>query len=321
MIKDLLKKASQPFIVGVAGDSGSGKTMFAAGIRHLLGEKLVKMMEMDGYHKESRRERAVSGKLPLNPQANHLDRLVEHLKLLKEGQAIDLPVYNHTTGEFDHPLAFSPSPIIIVEGLHALYPEFLPYLDLTVFVDPCRDIKWQWKSKRDKEIRRHEGIRLEQEMLVREAAYKRWIDFQKTEADIVIKIFPSTLKQFARYQLIEELPEHTYKVELMVRPSENDLPNLFIPLNIGSAFNIKQAPFLLSAVPSLYWGRKVINFHLDGIFSHETLNSLEKQITDQTGISTVSTSQEYLQRNNSTRFAQLLIVWRFLSELKNKLDS
>lgn len=313
-----MKNAGQPFFVGVAGDSGSGKTVFAAGIRTLLGEKLVKMMEMDGYHKETRTKRAVSGKLPLDPAANHLDRLVSDLSLLKKGQPIELPVYNHQTGEFDKPVAFSPSPVIVLEGLHALYPEILPFLDLTIYVDPCREIKWQWKFKRDKEIRGHEGVRLEQEMLVREAAYKRWIDFQKTDADIVIKIFPSILKQFARYQLVDELPEYTYKVEMMVRPPESLLPNLLMPLNIGDAFNISSPPFLLSSVPSLYWGRKVVNFHLDGIFSHDTLSSLEKQISDQTGISTYNDGEEYLLRNNSTRFAQLLIVWRLLSELKNK---
>ena len=74
-----------PIIIGIAGDSGSGKTTYSNGIRRMLGTDLVKTITMDGYHKENRQRRLISGKLPLDPQANRLDLFKQHLKLLKRG--------------------------------------------------------------------------------------------------------------------------------------------------------------------------------------------------------------------------------------------
>ncbi len=137
-----LSHLKQPIIIGIAGDSGSGKTRFSKGIRQLLGPERVFTIEMDGYHKENREERKKSGRLPLDPAMNHLDLVLTHLQQLKEGKSIQLPIYNHDSGNFDPPISFSPTPIIILEGLFALYPEFLPYLDFTIYVDPSRDVKW-----------------------------------------------------------------------------------------------------------------------------------------------------------------------------------
>ncbi|OGG05752.1 phosphoribulokinase [Candidatus Gottesmanbacteria bacterium RIFCSPLOWO2_01_FULL_40_10] len=319
--ENLLNRIKQPFIVGIAGDSGSGKTVFSGGIKSILGKDLVKTIEMDGYHRENRKQREISGILPLDPTANYLDKLKDDLEKVKRGEKIEMPVYNHKTGNFDSPVSFTPPPIVILEGLHALYPEFIQYLDLSIYVDPSRDVKWQWKFKRDREIRGHNSSRLQEEMLEREAAYKRWIDFQKINADIVIKVSSSTLKKYARYQPTVTLPADCYKVELMMRPPDNPLPKLHTDFNIGDVFNIKKPPFLIAAVPSLYWGRKIINIHLDGIFSHETLRALEKNIMEYTSLPLSEVLPEYVLTNeiSASRFAELLIAWRFLSELSVKV--
>jgi len=116
-IRDRLKQLNSPIIVGVSGDSGSGKTTFSNGIRRLIGNDLVATICTDGYHKEDREQRQQSGRLPLDPDANHLDLLQQHLADLKQGKSIHVPIYNHATGKFDPPEPFLPTPIIIVEGL------------------------------------------------------------------------------------------------------------------------------------------------------------------------------------------------------------
>lgn len=325
-IRSQLTKLKTPIIIGIAGDSGSGKTTYSNGIRRLLGTDFVKTITMDGYHKENRKKRAISGRLPLDPEANRLEFLQEHLGELKQGRPVEVPIYNHKTGDFDKPIHFKPSPIIIVEGLHALYPQYLPLLDFTIYVDPTREIKWEWKYKRDMEKRGHETEKLTKEMLEREAAYKKWIDFQKTNADIVIKIGKSQIKDFAKYESISKLPACCYKVELIMEPAEMKLPTIPLPFDLSSLLDINQPPFLLAAVPSLYWGKRAMVVHLDGVLSEKTVEALEKHIASLTGMSVekmlktqdMSSLPEH-EQVTAVCFAQLLIAWRFLELINHRL--
>jgi len=316
-LQDGLKKLRAPIIIGISGDSGSGKTRFSKGIRQLLGQEYVYTIEMDGYHRENREERKKSGRLPLDPAMNRLDLLLEHLQSLKRGETIDVPIYNHETGTFDSPKPFTPTPIIIVEGLFALYPEFLPYMDFTIYVDPSRDVKWQWKKARDTTDRGHDAKSLEEEMLKREAAYKRWIDFQKTNATIVIKIFQSQIRHLARYEFTGTLHPDCYKYELLVEPSKNPLPSLFLPFDLAMITNIQTPPFMLASVPGKYWGRDTLTIHIDGELAPDVVAALAKHIEERTGKSQEMGS--HLDPISTTRFTQLLIAWRFLELVHQKI--
>jgi phosphoribulokinase len=319
----MLTEIKKSIIIGIAGDSGSGKTTFSNGIRKLLGDDIVKTITMDGYHKENRTERQESGHLPLDPEANNLDLLFQHLTELKEGNSVNVPIYNHATGLFDPPVLVTPSPIIILEGLHALYPQFLPLLDFRIYVDPTRDVKWQWKYERDVKLRKHEVKPLLDEMLKREAAYKRWVDFQKTNADIVIKILSSKIRDFARYEMTAFFPEKSYKVELIVGSPPHPLPTIPLPFDLASIMHADEPPFLLAAVPSSYWGRKVMVVHIDGMLPNLALTALENHIVEFTGIPVDKalpdkfSSIYQLHEMPATQFSQLLIAWRFLEQLNH----
>ena len=99
-LKERLASSSETFIIGVAGDSGAGKTTFAKGILSVLGTDLVSHFSTDDYHLEDREQRTKSGILPLDPEVNRLDLYAEHLAKLKAGKSIMKPVYNHRTGRF-----------------------------------------------------------------------------------------------------------------------------------------------------------------------------------------------------------------------------
>jgi phosphoribulokinase len=316
----LLQRKS-PIIIGVAGDSGSGKTTYSSGIRRLIGEDIVDTIAMDGYHKEDRNQRKMSGRLPLDPEANYLGLLREQLIQLKQGNSVNVPIYNHATGGFDAPLPFSPKPIVIIEGLHALYPEFQDLVDFGIYVDPDHDIKWQWKFERDVKRRGHRAETLVEEMMKREAAYKRWLDFQKTNADVVIKISNSHLKDFSRHEFTGKLPDIYYKVELIVVPAVPPLPTLPLPFDLAAMLNADQLPFMLAAVPCTYWGRNVMILHIDGALSQSTIHKLEEYIVNFTGIpieqAVIKKEQTHV---SATEFVQLLIAWRFLEQVNNLLS-
>lgn len=323
--KEKLINLTSPVIIAIAGDSGSGKTTYSNGIRRMFGTDIVKTITMDGYHKENRSERLKNGKLPLDPSINNLDLLLEHLGKMKKGLKVEIPIYNHKTGDFEEPIKFSPSPVVIVEGLHALYPEFLPFLDFTIYVDPSREVKWRWKYDRDINKRGHLDDELVREMLKRETAYKRWIDFQKTNANIIIKILPSEIKNLARYESIFKIPDFCYKVTLIMDPQKTNVPHLELPFDLSAMLGINEPPFMLAAVPSMYWGKKMTVVHLDGIISQRTVRSLEDYIVSQTGIPVERMLQQPKPNLKSheeltaVQFAQLLIAWRFLEVVNQKL--
>lgn len=319
-LRDRLKQLRSPIIVGVSGDSGSGKTTFSNGIRRLLGSDIVSTICTDGYHKEDREQRQKSGRLPLDPEMNHLDLLEQHLAGLKQGEAIDVPIYNHATGKFDPPEPFPPTPIVVVEGLHVLYPQFLPYLDFSLYVAPSREVKWQWKWDRDVKKRGHKAEELEREMLQREAAFVRWIDAQKIDANVVIQVGHSELEKFLPSQFSGTQSTNGYKVSLILEPTEKTLPSLSIPFDLASMLELNQPSFLLAAVPFRYWGRTAIAIHIDGDLSSRTLQELESYIVRCTGIPLQEAMpQEQYEKVSSINFAQLIIAWRFLEQINHKL--
>jgi phosphoribulokinase len=56
----------------------------------------------------------------LDPSANDFDLMYEHVRAIKEGRAVDKPVYNHVTGRLDPPERIAPPKILVLEGLHPM---------------------------------------------------------------------------------------------------------------------------------------------------------------------------------------------------------
>ncbi|MCC5858002.1 MAG: phosphoribulokinase [Ectothiorhodospiraceae bacterium] len=316
-LREQLRGARRPILLGVAGDSGSGKTTYTHGIRRLLGNDMVTTIALDGYHKEDRAQRRRSGRVPLDPEANHLDLVLEHLGSLRAGQPVEIPIYNHQTGCFDAPQIVRPAPVVVVEGLHALYSQFLPLLDYSLYVDSDQDVKWRWKFERDVHLRGHDPDELETEIERRENAYKRWIDFQKVDADVVIKIHESHLSALAHQQYEGALPDNCYHMEIIVNPSELPLPPLNLPVNLNGLTTLEAQPFMLASVPSHYWGRKVNVIHVDGIMPLEAMQLLEENIMALTGITTELEARVMTDhaQNSTMRFTQSLVAWPFLGRI------
>jgi phosphoribulokinase len=307
---ELLERLDTNFIIGVAGDSGSGKTTFTEGIRRILGDELVSSFSMDDYHTEDREMRKKTGNLPLHPECNNLSLLAHHLAELKRGNPIVKPIYDHKTGAFAPEEVFKPTRIIIIEGLHAFYtPELRTGIDFSIFVDPEREVKWRWKMKRDVEKRGHAKEDVEAEMRMREPLFKKYIDHQKIYAEVVIKIKSSTIDRAKEVaiELIQEVP----KIPLKGIDLHFDLSNLM---------RASERDFRLEFRNDFYYGKPVARMILDGHIRHEAVRGLESTIKDYTGLHEHTLLDSRTEYTGITELVQLLICWRFLEKMDYLLE-
>jgi uridine kinase len=140
-------------IIGICGGTGSGKTTLARKIIESVGRENVILVEQDSYYRNL-------ADMPLDErrQANfdHLDAfdngmLVGHLKRLKQGQSIEMPIYDYKkhvrSKEFEH---LEPKPVVILEGILIFAePRILELLEVRVFVDTPDDLRFIRRMQRD----------------------------------------------------------------------------------------------------------------------------------------------------------------------------
>lgn len=179
-------------MVGICGDSGAGKSTYAAELRKLLGDERVTVISLDDYHSLDRRERDQVGVTALHPyKANNLGLLVDHAWALRNGIPVVKPVYDHSTGTFGEPEKIVPKDIVILEGLHTLYLERLrSTLDLSIYFDTDPSLRVEWKVRRDAGVRGYTPDAVLQEIERRRPDITRYIEPQKAFADIVVHYLP-----------------------------------------------------------------------------------------------------------------------------------
>jgi uridine kinase len=142
-----------PLTIGVAGGTGSGKTTVANVILDRVGKQQISYLPHDAYYRDF-------GNLPPDQKAamnfDHPDSLetelmIEHIKQLKSGSAVEIPVYDFSTNSrTDRTIRVEPHPVIIVEGI-LLYTdkELRDLLDIKIFVDTDPDIRFIRRLQRD----------------------------------------------------------------------------------------------------------------------------------------------------------------------------
>lgn len=181
------KAAARPLMLGVVGDSGCGKSTLVRGLHQLFGKGRVTEICLDDYHRYDRAERAERQLTALNPAANNLELMVEHLAALRRGQRILKPVYDHATGRFSSPEAVVPRPVIIVHGLFTLFnPQLADLFDLKIYLDPEEKLRLEWKIARDIQKRGYTLEEVLQQLEERRPDAAAYIQPQCAAADLVI---------------------------------------------------------------------------------------------------------------------------------------
>ena len=182
---------SRPIILGIVGDSAAGKTTLTKGIAQVLGPENVTVICTDDYHKYDRKQRAEIGITAVHPDCNHLDIMQQHLSLLRRGQPILKPIYNHKTGCFDPPEYIKPSKFVIIEGLLGYSTRAArDCYDVKVYLAPPESLRAQWKIKRDTQKRGYSSEQVLEQLRKREPDSEAYIRPQRQWSDIVISFYP-----------------------------------------------------------------------------------------------------------------------------------
>jgi phosphoribulokinase len=305
--KDTIAASPYIFTIGVAGDSGSGKTTFTQGIRDIFGSDLVSTITLDDDHRLDREGRNREGLTALNPAANRIGLLEQHLIMLRRGVPIEKPVYNHTTGVFDPPVIFCPKKILILEGLHTLFtPTLRRYLDFTLFVDPDREVKYDWKLRRDIAKRGYSEEAVQKEIAEREPEYERYIAPQREYADAVIGI------RYSEYGKGLGKDRNVYCVTLSQHRMKHTIENIDLSLDLYSILSLSERNFALKFHTSDHeGGERLGELIIDGELSAHVVNKLERSIEEQTRVRPISIFR-HRQYVTAGDLARLILCWRII---------
>ncbi len=272
-------------IIGVAGDSGCGKSTFLRRLTDLFGEEFMTVICLDDYHSLDRKGRKAAGVTALNPKANNFDLMYEQIKALKNGQAIDKPIYNHETGEIDPPERIEPNKVIVIEGLHPLFDERVRSLvDFGVYLDISDEVKISWKIQRDMAERGHTYDDVLASINARKPDFSAYIEPQREHADVVIQILPT--------QLIEDKENKLLRVRLVQKEGVEGFEPAYL-FDEGSTIDWRPCGRKLTCSypgiklyygPDNYYGNEVSVLEVDGQFEN-----LEEMIYIESHLSKIGT--------------------------------
>lgn len=177
-------------VIGIAGGTGSGKTTL---MKNLIGHfgGMVTVLSHDNYYKRHD-ELPLEQRSQLNydePDALETDLMAHHLNLLRQGQAIDCPVYDFTNhNRSNETVRIAPNPVIIVEGILIFENQPLRELmDIRIFVDTDADVRLCRRIKRDvtKRGRTLESVLLQYQQTVK-PMHEKYVEPSKRFAHIVV---------------------------------------------------------------------------------------------------------------------------------------
>ena len=142
----------KPYIIGIAGGSGSGKSTFAGRLKTAFPDH-VSLISCDNYYLPHDdlplQERAL-----LNydaPEALEFPLMVRHLEQLKNGKSVLCPVYDFTQHtRSDRVTEIQSRPIILIDGILIFHdPSLRACMDLKIYVETDADERILRRARRD----------------------------------------------------------------------------------------------------------------------------------------------------------------------------
>lgn len=178
-------------IIGIAGGTGSGKSTLTARLREHFGEHEVSVINHDSYYKRHD-ELPYEERCKLNydhPDSFDTELLIEHLRALRRGETVQVPVYNYSIhNRSDKTVNVSPAPVIIVEGILIFdSAELCSMMDLKVFVDTDADVRILRRIVRDVKYRgRTLDSVVKQYLTTVKPMHEQFVEPSKRKADLIV---------------------------------------------------------------------------------------------------------------------------------------
>jgi uridine kinase len=185
-------KRSKPYILGVSGGSGSGKTYFAKAIHKLLGPEVSEIVYQDNfYFDHSKKFDYDGGSVNFDhPDAIDFPLLAKCLSELKSGNPTKIPIYDFVThSRKAEKVSMEPKSVIIVDGILIFHADPVRKMfDDLVFFDTPEELRFQRRLERDvhERGRTPEGVK-NQFLKQVKPMHDTFVDPSKTYAHTVIR--------------------------------------------------------------------------------------------------------------------------------------
>lgn len=324
-----LKPGQKPVVIGLAADSGCGKSTFMRRVTACFGGEcklndigretntlisdMTTVICLDDFHSNDRNGRKVSVLTALDPKENDFDNMLRCVKELKEGKSIMKPIYNHVNGTLDEDEKIEPTPIIIFEGLHPFYDDRVnDLMDFRIYVDITPETKFNWKVQRDCEERGWTVDQVKEQIKAREPDFNAYIDPQKEKADVVIQVLPTELakddKKHLKVEMIQVKGVDNFTPSYILDPeAEVDITLGGIDLGDGPGLKVYQKQ-------QKWAGKDAVTIGMDGKYAKiSQMDKLEKMISDSAAKSAGEATQKMMEyegqpgSNDGTGFLQTIV--------------
>lgn len=188
---DYYRLNNKPLVIGIAGDSGVGKTSLTKALANVFGAKALVEVSGDDYHNWDRKSPMWKTQTHLNPKANRLFELVRDVQGLVNGKVIRARQYDHNTGNFTQQKIRKNKEVILVEGLHTLYPQqLLKELDVSFYMEMDESLRTLLRLKRDVKERGRSKEDVLSMIANRKEDSDKYISPQANRAGVVFSLLP-----------------------------------------------------------------------------------------------------------------------------------
>jgi len=188
---DPLVHRTAALVIGIAGGSGSGKTTVAQVILQRVGRDRIAFLQHDSYYKD------LSGLPPTqradvnfdHPDSLETELLIEHIASLRDGKAVEVPIYDFSTDRrTDKTFTVQPCRVILVEGILIFTePALRKMFDVKIFVDTDADLRFIRRLERDLSERgRTTASVIEQYTHTVRPMHLEFVEPSKRYADVII---------------------------------------------------------------------------------------------------------------------------------------
>ena len=183
--------SKEPYVIGIAGGTGSGKTTFSRELVATLMTNKIVYLSHDSYYRDLS-DLPFSERVKVNfdhPDSLETDLMIKHIEKLRAYQAVDIPSYDfveHTRAkETEH---IEPQSVILIEGILIFaVKELRDLMDMKIFVDTDADIRFMRRLQRDIEERgRSVKSVCDQYINVVRPMHEAFVEPSKRYADIIV---------------------------------------------------------------------------------------------------------------------------------------